>query len=139
MIREIWTNYWPTFRRGYFRIQDFYSVPYKQKLSYWQFCNSDDIHIKIEPGTKLSKEYSDDDVICDVIVTFAMYLLIWSNPKAGSERLIHSPNNSGLGIQKIPEACSAKFRFSLRVTFSLQKTGNRTKKSVTQLWYYCFE
>ena len=65
-------NYWPKFRRGYFRIRDFYSVPYKHKLSYRQFITSDDIDMKLEPGTKL-KENSDDEVICDVIVTFAMY------------------------------------------------------------------
>ena len=29
--------------------------------------------MKLKPGTKLNKENSDDDVICDVIVTFAMY------------------------------------------------------------------
>ena len=66
-------NYWPKFRRGYFRIPDFYSAPYKQKLSYRQFITSDDIDMKLEPGTKLNKENSDDEVICDAIVTFAMY------------------------------------------------------------------
>ena len=66
-------NYWPKFRRGYFRSRDFYSVPYKQKLSYRQFITSDDIDMKLEPGTKLNKENSDDEVICDAIVTFATY------------------------------------------------------------------
>ena len=54
----------------------------------------------VEPGTKLNKENCDDDVICDVIVTFCNILLIWSNPEAGSERSIQNPKNSGFGIQE---------------------------------------
>ena len=39
----------------------------------------------------------------------------------------------------IPDALSVKLTFSLKVTFYLTKTENRTKKSLTQLSHYCFE
>ena len=39
----------------------------------------------------------------------------------------------------ILDAQSVKLTFSLIVTFYLSKTENRTKKSLTQLSYYCFE
>ena len=39
----------------------------------------------------------------------------------------------------IPDACFLKLTFSLIVTFHLTKPENRTKKSLTQLSYYCFE
>ena len=38
---------------------------------------------------------------------------------------------------RIPDAWSVKLIFSLTVTFYLINTENRTKKSVTQLSYYC--
>ena len=40
---------------------------------------------------------------------------------------------------RIPDVQSVKHRFSLAVFFNLTKTENRTKKSQTQLSYYCFE
>ena len=40
---------------------------------------------------------------------------------------------------QIPDAESVKLIFSLKVTFYLVKTENRTKKSLTQLSQYCFE
>ena len=40
---------------------------------------------------------------------------------------------------RIPDAYPKKLKFSLIVTFYLSKTENRTKKSLTQLSYYCFE
>ena len=43
------TKYWAKLRRGYFRVWDFCLIPYKQKLSYWQFVTSNDIDIKVEP------------------------------------------------------------------------------------------
>ena len=39
----------------------------------------------------------------------------------------------------IPDTKSAKFMFSVMITFCLTKTENRTKKSLTQLSHYCFE
>ena len=40
---------------------------------------------------------------------------------------------------RIPDALSVKLTFSLKVTFYLTKTENRTKKSFTQLSHCCFE
>ena len=31
--------------------------------------------MKLQPGTRINKENSVDDVICDIIVTFAIYCL----------------------------------------------------------------
>ena len=39
----------------------------------------------------------------------------------------------------IPDAKSANVVFLVIVTFCLTKTENRTRKSLTQLWHYCFE
>ena len=39
----------------------------------------------------------------------------------------------------IPDIESAKSMFSVKVTFRLTKTENKTKKSLTQLSQYCFE
>ena len=39
---------------------------------------------------------------------------------------------------RIPDTESAKGTFSVIVTFCLTKTGNKTKKFLTQLSYYCF-
>ena len=40
---------------------------------------------------------------------------------------------------QIQDAWSVILKFSLTVTFYVTKTENRTKKSLTQLSYYCFE
>ena len=40
---------------------------------------------------------------------------------------------------RIPDTESAKGMFSVKATFCLTKTENRTKKSLTQLSHYCFE
>ena len=40
---------------------------------------------------------------------------------------------------RIPDVYSITLIFSLTVTFSLIKTENRTKISLTQLSHYCFE
>ena len=37
------------------------------------------------------------------------------------------------------EFMDIKFTFSLTVTFHLKKIEKRTKISLIQLWYYCFE
>ena len=39
----------------------------------------------------------------------------------------------------IPDTKSAKFMFSVMITFCPTKTENRTKKSLRQLSHYCFE
>ena len=80
------------------------------------------------PITKLDKRNTatstkfDDGVIltnCDVIVIFPIYGQFAAIPK--------------------PDAWSVKLTFSSRVIFYLTKTENRTKKSLTQVSYYCFE
>ena len=40
---------------------------------------------------------------------------------------------------RIPDARSIKLIFALTITFYLTKIENRTRKSLTQLSYYCFE
>ena len=40
---------------------------------------------------------------------------------------------------RIPDTESAEIMFSVKITFFLTKTENRTKKSLTQLSHYCFE
>ena len=40
---------------------------------------------------------------------------------------------------RIPDTESAKFMFTVTVTYCRTKTENRTKKPLTQLSHYCFE
>ena len=85
---------------------------------------SDDIDMKLGPITKCDKRNKtmskfDDDAItqnCDVIVIF--------------------PILSQFAAVQRPDTESAKFMFSVIVTFCLTKTVNRNKKSVTQLLQY---
>ena len=79
--------------------------------------------MKLGPVTKLDKrntaastKFEDDVMNCDVIVIFTMYGQFGAIWKLDS-----------------------KLRFSLTVTFHLTKIKNRTKKSLTQLSYYCID
>ena len=92
---------------------------------------SDNIDMKLGAVTKLNKRNKttskkcDDDVMsenCNVIVIFFGFLA--------------SLEQSG---GRIPDTESAEVMLSVTVTFSLTKTKNRTKKSLTQLSHYCFE
>ena len=47
--------------------------------------------------------------------------------------------NSKQSVGGNQDVWSVKLIFSLTVTFYLTKTENRTKKSLTQLSYYCFK
>ena len=58
---------------------------------------------------------------CDVIVIFLIY---------GQNRAIHKPDSW---------RTDCKTYISIKVTFYLGKTENKTKKSPTQLTHYCFE
>ena len=55
------------------------------------------------------------------------------------------PENCGVMYQffhsgsRVPDAWYVKLILSLTVTFYLTNTENRSKKSRTQLPYYCFE
>ena len=51
-------------------------------------------------------------------------------------RFLANLEQSGI---RIPDAGILKLKFSLKVTFYLTKAENKTKKSLTQLSYYCFE
>ena len=82
-----------------------------------------DIDMKLGPAIKVDKRSNGDvkkfnDYVisenCDVILLFPIY---------GQFAAIWKPN----------------LHFSLTITFYLTKTENKTKKSVTQLSYYCFE
>ena len=91
---------------------------------------SHDIDIKLGPITKLdkgnrstSKEFDDDvtSANCGVVVFFR-----FMDNLRPSESLI-------------PDGWCIKLIFSLIVTFYLTEPENSTKKSLTQLLYYCFE
>ena len=86
--------------------------------------------MKLGPVTKRDKENTgtskklDDDVMladCDVIVFSPIY---------GPFADIRKPDFRCMIYKKLT--------FSLTVTFYLTKPENRTKKSLTQLSYYCF-
>ena len=62
---------------------------------------------------------------CQQIVTSLLILRFMVNLEQSGRRIL--------------DAQSVKLPFSLIVTFYLTQTENRTKKSLTQLSYYCFE
>ena len=79
---------------------------------------------KLDKKNKTTSKTFDDDVMsknCDVIVIFRIFSQFGAvrRPVSGTE--------------------SAKVMFSVIAAFCLTKTENRTKKSLTQLPYYCFE
>ena len=79
---------------------------------------------KLDKRNKTASKKFDDDVMsenCDVIVIFRSF---------GQFGAVRRP---------VPETESTKVMFSVKVTFWLTKTENRTKKSPTQLSHYCFE
>ena len=83
--------------------------------------------MKHGPVTKHEKRNTskkfDDDVMsanCDVIL-FSQFIA-----------------NLKQSRKQIPNAWYIKLTFSLKIIFYLTKTENRTKKSLTQLSYYCF-
>ena len=73
-------------------------------------------------GETRLKNFDDDfmSANCDIIVIFSSYGQFEVTQKPDSGRMV----------------CNT---FSLIVTFYLAKTENRTKKSLTQLSYYCLE
>ena len=86
--------------------------------------------MELAPVTKIDKENTttskkiDDDVIsknCDVIAIFQFTANL---EQSGS---------------RISDVQSVKCIFSLKVTFYLTKTENKTKKSLTQPSHNCFE
>ena len=86
--------------------------------------------MKLGPVTKLdkknkttSKEFYNDVISrnCDVIAIFPLY---------GQFGAIQKPDSGRITV---------KLMFSLTITFYLTKTENSTKKSPTQLSYYCFQ
>ena len=89
-----------------------------------------DIHIKLGPVTKLDKGNTEmsktfDDDACRQIVMSLYFFQFMDNSQPSGNR--------------IPDAWSIKLTFSLiTITFYLTKIENRTKKSLTQLSYYCF-
>ena len=86
--------------------------------------------MKLGPVTKLDKRNTvtlkkfDDDVMStnfDVNVFFPIYGQFAATRKPDSGRMVYKTN------------------VFIKNTFYLTKTENRTKESLTQLSYYCFE
>ena len=79
---------------------------------------------KLDKKNKTTSKTFDDDVMsknCDVIVIFRIF------------------SQFGAVRRPVSGTVSAKVMFSVIAAFCLTKTENRTKKSLTQLPYYCFE
>ena len=89
-----------------------------------------DIYMTFEQVTKLDKKNKATSknltmTSCQQIKTSLIFVLFLA---------ILQPSGS-----RIPDAWSIKSTFPLIVTFYLTKPENRTKKSLTQISYYCFE
>ena len=87
-----------------------------------------DIDMKLGPVTKCdkrnkvtSKRFGNDVMLANYnVIVFSDLWPIWSN-------------------SRITNAKSVKLTFSLRATFYLTKTENRTKTFLAQFSHYCFE
>ena len=91
---------------------------------------SDDIGMKLGPVTKRDKRKKT----LSKNLTMTSYQQI-----ATSLSFFQFMANSEKSRSRIPDAQSEKLTFSLKVTFYLTKTENRTKKSLTQFSHHCFE
>ena len=85
--------------------------------------------MKLGPVTKLDKRNKTSKKLtmtsCQKIVTPLSFFRFLANLEQSGGR--------------IPDTESAKVMISVKVTFGLTKTENRTKISLTQLSHYCFE
>ena len=79
---------------------------------------------KVDKGNQTKSKKLDDDVMSKNYDVIAIFQCTTNLEQPGSQ---------------ISDARSVKFIFSLKVTCSLPKTENRTKKSLTQLSHNCFE
>ena len=80
---------------------------------------------KRDKRNKMTLKGFDDDVMsgnCDIIIIFPIYVQFGA-------------------IRELDSRCIVwkKLTFSLTVIFYLTKSGNRTKKSLTEFSHYCFE
>ena len=86
--------------------------------------------MKLEAVTKLDKRNTETSknstmMSCQQIGTSLSFFQVMANSQPFRSR--------------IPDARSIKLTFSLIVTFYLTDLENKTKKSLTQLLYHCFE
>ena len=86
--------------------------------------------MKLGPVTKFEKKTQERQKIsrmtsCQHNVTSLLFFRFMANLEQSRSRM--------------PGAWSVKLTFLLNNTFYLIKTENRTKKTLTQLSYYCFE
>ena len=86
--------------------------------------------MKLGPVTKRDKENTGTSKKLDDDAMLANFDVIVFSPIYGRFAAIRKPNSRCMIYKKLT--------FSLTVTFYLTKPENRTKKSLTQLSYYCF-
>ena len=88
-----------------------------------------DIDMIVGPVTKLYKR----NITVKKSIMMSCQQIVTSLPFFWFITTLHPPQSW------IPVAWSIKLTFSLTIPFYLTKTKNRTKKSLTDLSYYCFE
>ena len=114
---------------GVFPIFGFLVIPFINENCH-NSTTSDDIDMKFGPVTKFDKR----NMATSKKLTINLYRQILM-----SLSFFQLMANLEQSEKWIPDAWSVKLTFSIKVTFYLTKTENRTKKSETQLSYYCFE
>ena len=106
------SRYWEKLRRRYFWFPDFWTIPYKPKLSYSRI--SHDI------GMKLGLEKHGNFIKNCMMKSFLFFQFMADLEQSGS---------------RIRDTWSVKLKFSLIVAFYLMRTESRTKKSLGQSFH----
>ena len=114
---------------GVFPIPGFLVNPLENK-NWYNSRTSDDIDMKLGPITRIDKR---NKTTLKKITMTSYREIVTSLSFFGF--LAHLEQSG----DQIPGTESAKVMFSAIVTFRLTKTENRTKKTLTQLWHYCFQ
>ena len=114
-------------RQWYFWFSDFWSNSLVNKKSH-DSGTSYNIYIKLEPVITIDKRNMATlqnlmMMTCGQIMTSSYFSVLWLT----------------WSWSRIPNEWTIIFAFPLIATFHLRKDENRTKKSLTQFSYYCFE
>ena len=113
------SRYWEKLRRRYFWFPDFWTIPYKPKLSHSRICHDIGMKLRLEKHGNFIKNCMMKS--CQQILTSFLFFQFMANLEQSGSR--------------IRDTWSVKLKFSLIVAFYLTRTESRTKKSLEQSFH----
>ena len=122
------SRYWAKPTRGYFWCSDSGQLLIDE--NFHDSRTSNNINMKLRPVTKLDKR---NTLTLKTLMMRSCHQIL---TPLSTFKFMSNLEQSG---SRIPDSWSVKLTFSLIVSFYLTKAKRRTKKSLTQLSYHCFE